>query len=71
MTKQPLRMRRPCTTVQIASGYAVTVGFDPDTLKPVEVFITQRGKASNSEMEQVLYDIGVEASKLMQQEDMQ
>jgi len=37
--------------------------------QPVEVFITQRGKASNSEMEQILYDIGVEASKLMQHED--
>jgi len=37
----------------------------------MEVFITQRGKASNSEMEQILYDIGVEASKLMQHEDLQ
>ena len=69
MTKQSLSDRRPCTTVQIASGYSVTVGFDPVSLQPVEVFITQRGKASNSEMEQVLYDIGVEASKLMQQEN--
>ena len=49
-------------------GLAVTVSFHPKTGEAVEVFMTGRGKASDNEMQNVLYNMGVEVSKLMQKE---
>jgi len=49
-------------------AFAVTVGFDPTFGSPCEVFLTKRGK-SGSELETTLYDLGVTASKIMQEND--
>lgn len=60
--------RRPCVTTELGMGLAVTVSFHPQTGEAVEVFMTGRGKASDNEMQNVLYNMGVEVSKLMQKE---
>lgn len=60
--------RRPCVTTELGMGLAVTVSFHPHTGEAVEVFMTGRGKASDNEMQNVLYNMGVEVSKLMQKE---
>ena len=60
--------RRPCVTTELGMGLAVTVSFHPNTGEAVEVFMTGRGKASDNEMQNVLYNMGVEVSKLMQKE---
>tara|TARA_E500000318_G_scaffold110443_2_gene125911 strand:+ start:265 stop:465 length:201 start_codon:yes stop_codon:yes gene_type:complete len=49
-------------------GLAVTVSFHPDTGDAVEVFMTGRGKCSDNEMQNILYDMGVTVSKMMQKE---
>jgi len=46
----------------------VTVSFHPSTGEALEVFLTERGKASDNELTQALYELGVCASKLMQGE---
>jgi sulfopyruvate decarboxylase TPP-binding subunit len=48
---------------------AVTVGFDPHFGNPCEVFMTKRGK-SGTELEATLYELGVLASKIMQENDL-
>jgi hypothetical protein len=64
--------RRPCITTDVGEGLAVTVSFHPETAIPVEVFLSGRGKkASDGPMTDALYNIGVEASKLMQNKDIQ
>ena len=63
--------RRPSITDEvIGDGYefAVTVGFDPEFGNPCEVFMTKRGK-SGTELEATLYELGVLASKIMQETD--
>jgi hypothetical protein len=60
--------RRPCITQNIGAGLAVTVSFHPATGDAVEVFMTERGKASDNEMTNALYNLGVTASKMMQGE---
>ena len=63
--------RRPSFTEEVAGEgftFAVTVGFDPVFGNPCEVFLTKRGK-SGSELERTLYEIGVQASKMMQDKD--
>jgi hypothetical protein len=63
--------RRPNITDEVrGDGFelAVTVGFDPDFGNPCEVFLTKRGK-SGSELEATLYELGVLASKIMQEND--
>ena len=63
--------RRPSFTDEVVGdgfNFAVTVGFDPDYGNPCEVFLTKRGKAG-SELEATLYEIGVLASKMMQEND--
>ena len=63
--------RRPSITDEvIGDGYefAVTVGFDPEFGNPCEVFMTKRGK-SGTELEATLYELGVLASKIMQEND--
>lgn len=49
-------------------GLAVTVSFHPRTGEALEVFMTGRGKASDNQMQEALYRMGVEASKLIQRE---
>jgi hypothetical protein len=49
-------------------SFAVTVGFHPIYGSPLEVFLTQRGK-SGTPLEGALYDLGVAASKIMQEYD--
>jgi len=62
--------RRPCITTDVGEGLAVTVSFHPVTNTPVEVFLSGRGKkASDGPMTDALYNMGVEASKLMQNKD--
>lgn len=60
--------RRPCVTEDIGMGMSVTVSYHPETLQPVEVFMTGRGeKASDNPMTEALYNMGVTASLLMQE----
>jgi len=64
--------RRPCITTDVGEGLAVTVSFHPETAIPIEVFLSGRGKkASDGPMTDALYNMGVEASKLMQNKDIQ
>ena len=63
--------RRPSVTDEVSGdGFdlAVTVGFDPNFGNPCEVFLTKRGK-SGSQLEATLYELGVLASKIMQEND--
>ena len=63
--------RRPSITDEVSGdGFelAVTVGFDPNFGNPCEVFMTKRGK-SGTELETTLYELGVLASKIMQEND--
>lgn len=60
--------RRPCITTNVGAGMAVTVSFCPQTGEAIEVFMSQRGKASDNELTQAMYNLGVTASKLMQGE---
>jgi hypothetical protein len=60
--------RRPSITDEVVGdGYefAVTVGFDPEFGNPCEVFMTKSG----TELEATLYELGVLASKIMQEND--
>ena len=69
MSKPP--NRRPSVTDEVSGdGFdlAVTVGFDPNFGNPCEVFLTKRGK-SGSQLEATLYELGVLASKIMQEID--
>ena len=60
--------RRPCITTNVGAGMAVTVSFCPKSGDAIEVFMSQRGKASDNELTEAMYDLGVTASKLMQGE---
>ena len=63
--------RRPSITDEVVGdgfNFAVTVGFDPEFGNPCEVFMTKRGK-SGTELEATLYELGVLASKIMQEND--
>lgn len=61
--------RRPCVTSDVGR-FAVTVSFMPDRRAkdlcgaPLEVFVTKRGR-SGTELEETLYELGTEASRLM------
>ncbi len=61
--------RRPVVHERVGP-FIVSVGFDPRDGKPCEVFISKRAKAGGvgSELDNLLYDLGVTASKLMQGE---
>ena len=58
--------RRPCINTR-TKNFHFSVGFDPQTGQPVEFFITGRGKVGH-ELDVELYELSVEASKLMQGE---
>jgi hypothetical protein len=63
--------RRPSITDEVIGDgfdFAVTVGFDPQFGNACEVFLTKRGK-SGSDLEATLYELGVLASKIMQEND--
>tara|TARA_Y100000310_G_scaffold20932_1_gene20260 strand:- start:886 stop:1176 length:291 start_codon:yes stop_codon:yes gene_type:complete len=63
--------RRPSITDEVVGDgfeFAVTVGFDPAYGNPCEVFLTKRGK-SGTDLEATLYELGVLASKIMQEND--
>tara|TARA_R110000824_G_scaffold307775_1_gene495388 strand:- start:65 stop:400 length:336 start_codon:yes stop_codon:yes gene_type:complete len=74
VAQQPLSdipARRISITESVAGdgfSFAVTVGFHPTYGSPLEVFLTQRGK-SGTPLETTLYEIGVTASKMMQDYD--
>lgn len=54
-------------TTDVGAGLAVTVSFHPQTGEALEVFMTKRGpRASDNELTDALYNLGVEASKMMQ-----
>ena len=57
---------RPCITTR-TKNFHFSAGFDPHTGQPVEFFITGRGKVGQ-ELDFELYELSVEASKLMQGE---
>ena len=59
-----MKNRRPCIHERVGP-FVVTVGYDPETWQPCEVFISERTK-SGTELEQHLYDLGVAISKIMQ-----
>ena len=64
--------RRPSITDEVSGegfSLAVTVGFDPHFGNPREVFMTKRGK-SGTELAATLYELGVLASKIMQENDL-
>jgi len=61
--------RRPCITSDLGMGISVTVSYHPESNQPVEVFLSSRGKASDNDMQNVLYNLGVEASSLMHKEN--
>jgi hypothetical protein len=50
-------------------GLTLTVSFHPKTGEAVEIFMTGRGKASDNPMQEALYNLGVQASRLMQGKD--
>jgi hypothetical protein len=68
MPRQKLPNRRPCETFTVWAGmhqFHVTVGYDPDTAEPMELFVTGRGK-SGSAFDFLLADMGVLASLALQ-----
>ena len=70
-TSSDIPARRASVTESVKGdgfSFAVTVGFHPTYGSPLEVFLTQRGK-SGSPLEVTLYEIGVAASKMMQDYD--
>jgi|TARA_R100000353_G_C6411639_1_gene170602 hypothetical protein len=58
--------RRPSWTEDVGMGISVTVSFHPETNEAVEVFVTSRGKASDNPMQEALYNLGVQVSKMIQ-----
>ena len=70
-TSSDIPTRRTSVTESVNGegfSFSVTVGFHPTYGSPLEVFLTQRGK-SGSPLELTLYEIGVAASKMMQDYD--
>jgi len=70
-TSSDIPARRASVTESVKGdgfSFAVTVGFHPIYGAPLEVFLTQRGKCG-SPLETTLYDLGVTASKMMQDYD--
>jgi hypothetical protein len=61
--------RRPCVTSDLGLGLSVTVSYNPKTDEACEVFMSSRGKASDNPMQEALYEMGVEVSKLMQEDN--
>jgi len=69
MEDKELPNRRPCVTEDVGMGLTLTVSFHPITGESVEIFMTGRGKASDNPMQEALYNLGVQASRLMQGKD--
>ena len=66
--KKELPSRRPSVTEDVGMGISVTVSFHPETGEAAEVFVTGRGKASDNPMQEALYNLGVQVSKMIQGE---
>ena len=64
MSKPPLNNRRPQVTVE-GKYFAASVGFNPDTGAPVEVFFVGRGK-SGTDISEELDNLSIEISRIMQ-----
>lgn len=64
MSKPPLNNRRPQVTVE-GKYFAASVGFNPDTGAPVEVFFVGRGK-SGTDVDSELDHLSREISLIMQ-----
>lgn len=62
--KSALNNRRPQVTVE-GEYFIVSVGFDPATGVPCEVFFTGRGK-SGSHIDAELDNLSIEISRIMQ-----
>ena len=63
--------RRDSVTEEVKGvgfSLAVTVGFHPTFGHPCEIFITKRTKTGTA-LEEVLYEVGVATSKIMQKYD--
>jgi len=63
-------MRLPNRRQQISERvgpFVVSVGFNPKTDEPCEVFISKRAK-TGTELDEHLYELGVAASKIMQRD---
>ena len=59
--------RRPCVTTDVGEGLAVSVSYHPETNEAVEVFVSSRGKkASDGPMTDALYNLGVQVSSIIQ-----
>ncbi len=62
--------RRPSSNFFIDAGafsFVLTIGYDPTTAAPCEVFIAERGKPG--ELNTALYELGIAISKTLQGED--
>lgn len=57
---------RRVSETESVGPFDVTVSFVDD--KPVEVFLTGRGKTGH-DLDDILYELGVRASKIMQREE--
>ena len=62
--KSDLPTRRPQITVE-GRYFAASVGFDPTTGKPCEVFFVSRGK-SGTDISEELDNLSIEISRIMQ-----
>ena len=58
--------KRPCINTR-TDNFHFSVSFDPYTGQPIEFFITGRGKVGQ-QLDTELYELSVNASKLMQGE---
>lgn len=59
--------RRPSQSVEVGP-FIATVSFDPQSKAPIEVFFTARAK-SGTDIDDLLYEMGVEISRMMQDRD--
>lgn len=61
--------RRPHITIDLGMRISITVSFHPITGEVIDVFMPERGKASDDDLQNILYELGVTASKLIQKKD--
>jgi hypothetical protein len=59
-----VRNRRHAVNFDVGP-FICTVGFNPETGAPCELFLVSRGK-SGTDLDDWLYELGVKASKIMQ-----
>ena len=64
--KMEPKNRRPCVTAR-TDNFHFSISYDPDTGHAVDFFIVGRGKVGQ-QLDKELYELSVNASKLMQGE---